>query len=46
MNKEKKPSPTPVRLPPEIKAKALAKAKEEGRTLSGLIIHAIRKYVE
>lgn len=36
---------TAVRIPADLKEKAQAKAKEEGRTLSNLIIQAIKKYI-
>lgn len=36
---------TAVRLPTEIKAKAKKQAEKEGRSLSNLIIEAIKKYI-
>jgi hypothetical protein len=38
-------SPTPVRIPPDLKEKLLKKAAKENRTLSNLIITACKQYI-
>jgi predicted transcriptional regulator len=38
-------SPTPVRIPPDLKEKLLKQAEKENRTLSNLIITACKQYL-
>jgi predicted HicB family RNase H-like nuclease len=45
MAKAKREAPTPVRIPDELKAKAISRAEKENRTLSNLIITALKKYL-
>ena len=44
-NKPKTPQ-TPFRIPPELKAAAVAKAKAEGRTLTDVVLSALVRYVK
>lgn len=44
-NKPKTPL-TPFRIPPELKALAVAKAAAEGVTLTSVIIRALERYVK
>lgn len=39
-------SPTPIRIPDEIKAALKKQAESEGRTLSNLIIQILKTYLE
>lgn len=43
--KKQKP-PTPVRLPDDLREQALKRAKEENRSLSNLIITALKHYLK
>jgi predicted HicB family RNase H-like nuclease len=43
--KDKRKKPDSVRLPEELKEAAIKRAKEENRTLSNLIITALKKYL-
>jgi intergrase/recombinase len=42
----KRQPPTPVRIPDDLKIKALKQAAKENRTLSNLILTALKKYLE
>lgn len=45
--KDKRPdSPTPVRIPPDLKKQALKRAEKENRTLSNLILTALIEYLK
>lgn len=43
-NKPKTPQ-TPFRIPPELKAAAMSKARAEGKTLTDVVIAALTRYV-
>lgn len=45
-NKKRGDSPTPVRIPPDLKKLALKRAEKENRTLSNLILTALRLYLK
>lgn len=36
--------PTSIRIPPDVKARAQAKAELEGRTLTDVIVKALERY--
>lgn len=42
----KRDAPTPVRIPEELKAKAKKQAEKEDRSLSNLIIRALKQYLK
>lgn len=42
----KREGPTPVRIPPDLMAKAEKAMEKENRTLSNLIITALKKYLK
>jgi hypothetical protein len=43
-NEEKRPSPTPIRFPDDLKAKIKEKAKKEERSFSWIVIKILKEY--